>query len=132
MENVLFRCLIKAYQLCAGASETAGNQGEGEGENPVLPEAERGPEGHQGQISGEGAVTFFQTNISFRLSNGFSSSKIKPRGCEGQASKEGGDRFLENFISSCSHLQNHFYSVYHNNISFFLPEECQGQALGDD
>ena len=80
VENVLFRCLIKAYQLCAGASETAGNQGEGEGENPVLPEAERGPEGHQGQISGEGAATCFQRNISFRLFQWFYFFQNKTKG----------------------------------------------------
>ena len=49
------------YQLCAGASPTAGDQGEGERADSVLSETERGPEGHQSQISGKGAVvTFFQ------------------------------------------------------------------------
>ena len=70
-------------ELCAGASETAGNQGEGEGENSVLPETEGGAEGRQGQISRKGAVTFFLGKISiFVFLNGFS-SKYNQGKCEG-------------------------------------------------
>ena len=76
--------------MCPGASKTAGNQGKGKRENAVLPEAKGRPEGYQGQISGKGAVTFFQNNFSPFFLNGFNSFKIKTRGCEGQASKEGG------------------------------------------
>ena len=109
-------------ELCAGASPTAGDQGEGERADSVLSEAERGPEGHQSQISGKGAVvTFFQTNISFRLFQWFYFFQNKTKGMWGSSFQRRWRPFSDNF-----------YSLFQNNISFFLPEECQGQALGDD